>query len=361
MFDNKVNSSSGPEDIFGKTAPVTPNSAANAAPSSSPAPSIPVAPSPVENTEPAIKNTPSNFNPKNFAAVPAAPSQINKNIIFLGALVVVAIGGLVFGAWWFFFRSKSAAPAEITNPDVKNLYETTVNADGQQPSADKNNIVDNLSNNNNAPVNINDKPSAPLDSDGDGLTDEEELRINTNLANPDSDGDGLFDREEVYVYKTNPLMFDTDDDGLSDKEEVTGQTNPLVADSMADNHVYHSAVGKFSFRPLDGLVKETEQSDFVQFNDNVNQIKFYVYINPDNLDQFFPDILYTINEDNDGELIIAAEQNNEDKTPFSTEYNTQFYRSANGNVYLVRYVATKRSDSHHNNFSDMLLSFKFLP
>lgn len=43
------------------------------------------------------------------------------------------------------------------------------------------------------------KPPPPpsADSDGDGLTDSEELLLGTNPFNPDTDGDGLSDGQEV--------------------------------------------------------------------------------------------------------------------------------------------------------------------
>src|SRR3989339_679701 len=45
---------------------------------------------------------------------------------------------------------------------------------------------------------------ALLDTDQDGLTDEEELGLGLNINKNDSDDDGLFDREELRVYKTDP-------------------------------------------------------------------------------------------------------------------------------------------------------------
>lgn len=67
---------------------------------------------------------------------------------------------------------------------------------------------------------------ANLDSDLDGLTDEEESALGTDPAEPDSDGDNLFDREEVRVYETDPLNPDTDGDGYLDGVEVEGGYNP---------------------------------------------------------------------------------------------------------------------------------------
>ncbi len=65
-----------------------------------------------------------------------------------------------------------------------------------------------------------------LDSDGDGLTNAEELAAGTSSLKADTDGDGLGDREEVKVYGTNPLKADTDGDGYSDGTEVSGGYNP---------------------------------------------------------------------------------------------------------------------------------------
>lgn len=42
----------------------------------------------------------------------------------------------------------------------------------------------------------------------------------TDPNNPDSDGDGLSDSEEVLIHNTDPNNPDSDGDGLSDGEEV---------------------------------------------------------------------------------------------------------------------------------------------
>ena len=77
-------------------------------------------------------------------------------------------------------------------------------------------------------------PQEELDSDGDGLTDEEEWRLGTAIDNVDTDNDGLFDREEVKVYKTNPRNPDTDGDGHIDGDEVAGGYNPLGSGRLLD-------------------------------------------------------------------------------------------------------------------------------
>lgn len=42
----------------------------------------------------------------------------------------------------------------------------------------------------------------------------------------DTDGDGLTDYDELYIYKTSPYLADSDSDGLTDKQEVYGGTDP---------------------------------------------------------------------------------------------------------------------------------------
>ncbi len=81
----------------------------------------------------------------------------------------------------------------------------------------------------------------PKDSDGDGLTDEEEAKLGTDPFKADTDGDGLSDYEEVKVYKTDPLNPDSDFDGLSDGDEVKKhKTDALKRDTdnggVADGH-----------------------------------------------------------------------------------------------------------------------------
>ena len=75
----------------------------------------------------------------------------------------------------------------------------------------------------------------PGDSDGDGLSDEQEKELGTDPNNPDTDGDGLNDGAEVNTTKTDPLNPDTDGDGLSDGDEVfTHKTDPLNPDTDGD-------------------------------------------------------------------------------------------------------------------------------
>jgi hypothetical protein len=60
----------------------------------------------------------------------------------------------------------------------------------------------------------------------------------TNDTNNDSDGDGLSDNQEA-TYGTDPYLTDTDGDGISDRDEIfpsgsSPATNPLLVDSDGD-------------------------------------------------------------------------------------------------------------------------------
>lgn len=68
----------------------------------------------------------------------------------------------------------------------------------------------------------------PADSDGDGLTDEEEVSLGTDPNNADTDGDHLTDGTEVTL-GTDPTLSDTDGDGFIDSEEVEEGTSPTDA------------------------------------------------------------------------------------------------------------------------------------
>lgn len=74
------------------------------------------------------------------------------------------------------------------------------------------------------------------DSDGDGLSDFAEIRTHfTNPNSTDTDIDGLSDTDEVAgLYMTSAILFDTDGDRLSDGEEVLNNTLPYAVDSDGD-------------------------------------------------------------------------------------------------------------------------------
>ena len=89
------------------------------------------------------------------------------------------------------------------------------------------------------------------DTDGDGLSNSDEIQRGTDPNNPDTDGDQLKDGEEVITYLTNPLKPDTDSDGLSDGAEViTYKTNPILPDTDGDTLTDGDEVLRYKTNPL---------------------------------------------------------------------------------------------------------------
>lgn len=76
------------------------------------------------------------------------------------------------------------------------------------------------------PLDGEDDSEESTDTDGDALTDAEEVVFGTDPADPDTDGDGLGDGSEVDL-GTDPLDTDSDDGGVSDGDEVEAGTDPL--------------------------------------------------------------------------------------------------------------------------------------
>ncbi len=74
-------------------------------------------------------------------------------------------------------------------------------------------------------------PAPPdTDTDGDGVTDADEIDAGWDPTEPDTDDDGLSDGEEVSI-GADPADPDTDGDGLPDGEEVESGHDPTVWES----------------------------------------------------------------------------------------------------------------------------------
>ncbi len=168
-----------PEDIFAGTADITPPSAA------------PTAGAP----------TPPNQYLQSEVERGSKKRGVVKFIIVVIGAVIIAGGGYGIYNFW----------------QQKNLDKNLEQAQQQ--------VIDNIDNDETSIVNEENIKSGQ-DSDSDGLTDEEEVKLGTAINNADTDGDGLLDREEVEVYKTDPLNPDTDSDGYLDGQEVRNGYNP---------------------------------------------------------------------------------------------------------------------------------------
>jgi len=86
------------------------------------------------------------------------------------------------------------------------------------------------------------------DKDNDGLTNLQEYQLGTSVLHADTDGDTLSDFEEFQL-GTDPLLADTDADGLVDGEELIRGTDPLSEDSDNDG-ISDSIEVQFGLDPL---------------------------------------------------------------------------------------------------------------
>ena len=117
------------------------------------------------------------------------------------------------------------------------------------------------------------------DTDGDGVTDNEEAHARTDPrstdtdqdtisdgdewntvwsdpTNQDSDGDGIQDGFEFYTFRTSPSLRDTDGDGMDDADEIlAGNRSPLLADLPVPG----IRIGEISLS-LETTLSETDES-----------------------------------------------------------------------------------------------------
>jgi hypothetical protein len=103
-------------------------------------------------------------------------------------------------------------------------------------ASDKSSEVDDVSVDDQSEVTTTDDGSDDidvLDSDADGLTDEEEAALGTDPNLADSDGDGIDDGDEAGA-GTDPTDEDSDDDGITDGAELEAGIDPADDDSDDD-------------------------------------------------------------------------------------------------------------------------------
>ncbi|MBN1778792.1 MAG: hypothetical protein JW816_01045 [Candidatus Buchananbacteria bacterium] len=177
---------------------------------------------PVKNVERPTK--PSDLEMPPVAAMPPEPKarptepffqRFKKVIILVILILIVAI--LAWASFYAYQRFFSQPGAVVNN-------QPQTNQDSQPQTPQDVNQVEN----NQPAVNNQGQPSAiqPLDSDKDGLTDEQEAVYGTDPLSADTDGDGLTDNDEIKFYKTDPNNPDTDGDGFNDGSEVQNGYDP---------------------------------------------------------------------------------------------------------------------------------------
>ena len=102
-----------------------------------------------------------------------------------------------------------------------------------------------------------------FDSDGDGVSDWDELSEALDPDNKDTDGDGLADGEEMDSFDTNPREKDTDSDGLTDNDEIKRYlTDPLKPDTNGNG----ASDGEEAVKGLDPLAGDAAKDGLSDAN-----------------------------------------------------------------------------------------------
>lgn len=138
------------------------------------------------------------------------------------------------------------------------------------------------------------------DSDGDGLSDLDELWEGTDPENPDTDGDGFpdgFEYEngldpltpdtedselgqqdhdldgltdlEEYRIGTNPYAYDTDEDGFSDGYEMEKGMNPLAYDEIVLDDAVLEELYDYSIEDIETLNLDEYYPLVIDYNDDL--------------------------------------------------------------------------------------------
>lgn len=221
MFDDNQE----PKDMFADVPDNTPKPAQPAAASvANPVPAAPVQPAPQPQQMPQQQV----ISPAQAMQYETPKSSGAWRIIVIVTISLICMGAAGYAAYRFMVRdavsqqvSDVIGGGETESDEEEDSPATTDDEETDEgKGGDENEETDEETNDD------DDGPTAVVDSDGDGLSNDEEREAGTSVAKPDTDGDGLGDREEVKVYDTDPKETDTDGDGYIDGDEVKNGYNP---------------------------------------------------------------------------------------------------------------------------------------
>lgn len=187
------------------------------------------------------------------------------------------------------------------------------------------------------------------DDDNDGLPNIIEKIFGTDSENPDTDDDGLTDYEDVYITGTDPLKYDTDDNGINDadddsdgdslsnKEEIELGTDPQNVDTDDDGLSDYDEINKYNTDPL----KADSDGDALKDGDEIE-----IGLDPNDPETFgVPDAEYKIKQTVSADS-KALKRVNTEESPYKLSLEVNASGNVNGSLNADRssYSAVVNSD-----------------
>jgi len=120
--------------------------------------------------------------------------------------------------------------------------------------------------------------SSPLDddTDGDGVSDYEELNFGvdgfkTDPCDDDTDDDGWDDHKEIYEEGTNPTSRDTDGDGVCDPDDIDPHHDVML---KLDIHKFQRSFSRYDDVYFKGNIADREFSSGYVYNSGTSERRF---------------------------------------------------------------------------------------
>ena len=157
---------------------------------------------------------------------------MNKKVIIWSSVVVIIL--LISG---YFILQTRKDDSKLDIPILEESSKEPENSIIEEANKSENNIQKIDDNNDKTEINL--KETA--------ISNDTEY-INNTPTELDSDGDGLSDEDELYVYFTHPSDKDTDGDSFTDKQEIDGGYDPLINQSLTTNN--QGKINNYLIEPL---------------------------------------------------------------------------------------------------------------
>jgi hypothetical protein len=271
--------------------------------------------------------------PKPVAAKQPSKKRLRIVLIIIGA--VLLLGGVsVYVLYPYIFKKPAVTPPKVVTPPA-NIAPV---APPPTPSATTTPEVPQV-----PEAEVPTMWQSALDSDGDGLTDDEELTYGTDPNKPDTDGDGFLDGHEVFhLYNPN------------------GKTPVRLLDTGSVK-IYESKARHYEIyypMPWSVQVVDEEAGEVMFMSPTGEFVQILVEENPQKL----PIVNWYLEQSPGvpvGKLETFVTKSNLDGIKSPDRLNAYF--SSNSEVYVISYnIGARVRATFYRTFEMMLNSFKII-